>query len=273
MARRCLIMCKKFYDSQSGLYINYPGSAGIQIHELSFLNNHITRSFDSDFNKDAFFNSIKKYATSVEVDSESTDNVPWLRKNLSHLQIYFKAKSMDEIFEVAASTSNHIYIYSGIVIDFDNRETRCDDIFKQIECAIGKGLNVQANLKCDLSSHALSSSKLIVTTVNTIAALADIGTHRIILHPIDFDMDDNNVCEDVMRDVLEDAFNLDVIGDPMVERLGVMGDVKVVENAFALGCKHFITHSPPINLNIPVGNVSPRLPPFIGDIQHIIFRK
>ena len=93
--------------------------------------------------------------------------------------------------------------------------------------AIAHNITVRCDIQCDHSDSPCSSSSDPLEIVNTIATLADAGCSCIMLTPSDHTSNQNSsnqIDEDLLRDMIENAFNLDVVGDPISERLGLAGD-------------------------------------------------
>ena len=218
----------KFYDSQSGLYITKPGSRPVRVHDYTF----VDKISFTDTDKDLIHKVIKQTPSSIVLSTYaklgSSSYPTWLWEVLQKKQRFVSpVRSYDQICEVCKQD-----MFEGVSISVQSTASmREAKLLQGIRFAVNEGLSVQCLLDCDLSG-GLSCQSLQIS--DEIAILADAGADCILLTP----SSNGNVDEDYLREVIESAFNLDVAGDPIRERLGVTGPRPVVKMALAIGCTH-----------------------------------
>lgn len=252
IARR--LFSSKFYDSQSGLFVNMP--QGVRIHDETFCNQ---LSYDN-LNKDLPVAVLKMRPTSLSINRTSMlDGISYPKILHEQTKALFVTPVLnyDEVTQVC----HEKMFFEGIIFAVHSKNFKCKEtrLLDGIRLAVDNGLTVRCHLLCDLSSSSITDP---LEIVNSIATLADAGSSCIMLVPSNVPVD-----EDVARDVVENSFNLDVEADPISERLGIAGNISTVKLALKLRCTHTLSHSLAVDHR-------PRLKyPSIPEIRHLISSK
>jgi len=253
LARRAL-STKVFYDSQSGQTIRLEST--VCIHDLSFRKASTVKA-----KKDEFEETVR----AVLLHAPST--LQMHRSNiqlLSNLQMAPKpvistnASSVEDVREL--KERDELGAFSGIVVDANKLNK--DQVTKVCQEARSAGLHIRVNLGVDLSREGADE---VMSACVKIGNVADAGAHVIALysaragHADDEEAAAEDVDEETLRLVVEEAFNLDVDGSPISSRMGFinLGQANGLENATALldivlklGVKHIFSDSNSQGLSI-----------------------
>lgn len=205
-----------FYDSQSGRYMSIPGTAGVRFHDMSFrfkADLPILKDLSQKEELDKIFAS---KPTMVEV-GRGEIMLPSLTQNLP--------------FAAMIALSSH-----HDVIDVDCSQLSAaglQQVCEKIDIAAEDEKNVRVNLIADmLEKDALSKIDKVVNAVVDSSAV-----NYLFLMPIP----NGNVTEveDKCTVAVEMLLNLDVVGDPMMERIGFVGSLSLCRAVHALGVTRF----------------------------------
>jgi len=193
---------RMYYDSQSGKYVSVPGQRGVVIHDVTFeTEKHFEYKMKSEMMEILEFNP-----TTVSIHM---DSVPAFLKTI-------KPKlSLNCMLDSRANMSRltgWIDSYQNVSIVFKDKE---DFTFASEIMSMPVPIALRIHLPTRLSG--LTTLKEVQETIERVGRAADTGASVIILDPIDWECDD-----DVLRDVVEGCFGLDVEGETISERLGIL---------------------------------------------------
>eukprot|EP00241_Pyramimonas_parkeae_P010510 CAMPEP_0114253672 /NCGR_PEP_ID=MMETSP0058-20121206/16520_1 /TAXON_ID=36894 /ORGANISM="Pyramimonas parkeae, CCMP726" /LENGTH=260 /DNA_ID=CAMNT_0001367739 /DNA_START=119 /DNA_END=901 /DNA_ORIENTATION=- len=225
-----------YYDSQSGRRMAVPGAAGIRVHEIS--PSGWTASESSIDERLAGLRSILEHGvSSVEIwrdyNSDEVEHIGrWLVSQSKPCKLAARVSdvSMCQLHDAG---------FHEVVI-----EVVCSNGFKenllaatQLTQAADKiGIQVRANITHAFDGSDGVENKNLPKVQEAIMALADSGAYTIVVADTL-----GMATEDTMREAVDEAFYLDVVGDTMLERLGVRAAGPVCQVAVRLGIQHYDT--------------------------------
>ncbi len=222
-----------YYDSQSGQYITV--SSGLtKYNDCTWSPNHFhkeasnTKSILNLSEIEAFTKSFTP--ESVEVNMEQYQVEPSALARVNSGNVFIPVRTVEDIKQIASQRS-----CKGVVLylPFSPSCYKNKDFVEQLNTAKSLKLQVQVKLLIDLSSD------VDVVSISTgIASLFDLGARQIFV----CNTSPSHIDEDSLRLIAEDAFNLDVEGDPVSERLGFQGSqIDDYKTASELGFKRLVT--------------------------------
>ena len=211
---------RMYYDSQSGKYVAVPGLRGVMIHDMTF---EKERHFESQM-KSEMMEILELNPTTVSIHMDSI--AAFLKTIKPKLSLNCMLDSRADMSRL----TDCIDSYQNVSIVFNDKEdlTLASEIM-----SIPVPIALHMHLPTRLSG--LTTLKEVQETIEQVGRAADAGASVIVLDPIDWECDD-----DVLRDVVEGCFGLDVEGETISERLGIL----------ALGS--FVSKRPQGSVPIPV---------------------
>uniref|UniRef100_A0A7S0R2L2 Hydroxymethylglutaryl-CoA lyase n=1 Tax=Pyramimonas obovata TaxID=1411642 RepID=A0A7S0R2L2_9CHLO len=240
----------RYYDSQSGRWMNVPGAAGIRIHDAT-LAGGITSSLPLEERFRLLETLIAAGPYSVELWEGAVEEIRRTRwTNEAPVNIVAKVDKPEqcepELYRAAAQVALGVRCDDKDALASDLRQAR--EIIKE---ASDVGLQVRAYVLNAFEGEDGDDNLHHAAAHEAVLQLADQGADLIVLS------DCRGLAhEDSLRELVEEAFYMDVVGDTMLERLGVRASLDNCRLAARFGVQHFDAGmSPP-----PAGAGQPVVP-------------
>lgn len=217
------------YDSQSGRWIKIPDGQIIRFHDTSCVGNV------QDFLALAYMG----HAT-IEIENSLENNLSELLRLKNNIK-FPACKTSAQItnysdLDRAAMKSNLIEmcVFTQKVTETSTSSKKMS--IDMLEKAGHIGLNTRVDILTDITNDCD-----IYRIVDHVAEFADVGAELILLrNPTEGVIDD-----DVLRQILEECLNLDVLGSPMKARMGFCGNMSSSSTAIEAGIINLGTVSSP----------------------------
>lgn len=259
------LLSNQFYDSQSGTYITKPGSLGLRIHDnyYKFHHNNIN---DKDF-IEYLHSSFKLYRnlSSITIPYENNQNYKlFINKSLSYFirnrnKLPFKISTciymknqLEDILSILKENENqskhNLLIKDTLEIEFDivdsslNKSKRLYGhenmiLIEEYSTLLNLyNISVRVNLFLCIDSLLNKDNKSISNVIEigeVVAILCDLGITIINLsiysNKDDINTIDSNLISEYLQEIIEECLFLDVIGDPLSERLSIQLSSNVPE--------------------------------------------
>jgi hypothetical protein len=229
-----------FYDSQSGQHVTLS-SDSIRLHDTSFASTFIVDQAEKMLQLHA--------PTSMEIDFKNEKSIAWLAsKSLDdriQTKVYTTIGSQLEV-ETLMSHQSNAPVFDGIVINMNvyehSREFELLQFIRE-----NTNFQIRAKIQCEFSSN----SNAIHDTAELVANLADASAKSIILESQSRNL--GAVDDDIIRELWEESCYLDVVGEPISERLGISllyceNNRKYLRDACSLGFKNYICNNDSIDI-------------------------
>ena len=231
LKKSCRLMSTLVYDSQSGQYINTKVQGVIYdftlnmneaCKDINHINhiNHISQKINNRNGHTTLFPSI--------------DYLKGMKVHEYNSQISIKTKNMNNLNEIISwNTDNKVSVQAHFEINIDDDTNEWE---KNIKRMIIKA-NENNIITTSILNTILDSSLDLNRINNYIANLADMNSSFIILSLQTIEDDD------LIREIVENAFNIDCVGNPINTRLGLffkeLNCLEVAQNTKIL---HFGIH-------------------------------
>ena len=191
-----------YYDSQSGKYVAIPGQRGIAIHDVTFeTERHFNLKMKSEMMEVLEFNP-----TTVSIHM---DLLPDFLKTIE------PKRSLNCMLDSRADMqrlTDCIDDYQSMSLVYKDNE----DLTWAKEI-MSRPVTMALHIHLPTMLSGSTAIKEVQAAIDLVGRVADTGANVIILDPIGWECDD-----DVLRDVVEGCFGLDVEGEAISERLGIL---------------------------------------------------
>ena len=199
--KRC--MSKTYYDSQSGKHVAIPGQKGLSLHDVSF---ECITHFDPNLQQKVM-NMIHLNPATISIKLNSTYG------NGECFSSLLASKTSKPKLNCPLESLKDLQSFSKIVENYESVSIVLKD--KSSLNLASEALTTGKALQVHIPSNVFRLEN-VQETINWIGIAADAGANIIIVDPIAGVWD-----EEVLLNVVEGAFGLDVEGEPLCERLGI----------------------------------------------------
>eukprot|EP00798_Chlamydomonas_sp_ICE-L_P013974 gene13974-19917_t len=222
----------KYYDSQSGRWMSVPGAAGIRVHEKSLAAWNPSAMPLRD-RLQVLDKLLAAQPYSVELWEGAVEEMKRVRwTNDTDVKLVTRVEKPEH-----CDPEMHRVVQQVV------HGVRCDSpTFKEdlqlakavVREAVDAGLQVRAYVLNAFEGGEDEDNLNLPMAQEAVMSMADFGAELIILSDCR-----GKAHEDSLRELVEEAFYLDVVGDTMLERLGVSASLEICRLSARLGVQHF----------------------------------
>ncbi|KAK3265685.1 hypothetical protein CYMTET_25652 [Cymbomonas tetramitiformis] len=221
----------KFYDSQSGRWMNVPGAAGIRVHERSPVSwSRETVPLAQRLRALEKIVAAKPY--SVELWGEAIEDLTataW--STADGVRLAVRTDKPDNLRALCAAGVSEVAV--EVTCEANIRE-RLQVARQLVTTASSLGMDVRAYILNAFDGEAEDENLQFAYAQEALISFADSGANVIVLSDTL-----NKAHEESIRELVEEAFYIDVPGETMLERLGLSASLEHCETAVRLGVQHF----------------------------------